>query len=198
MSLTEALRLFIILWSMLACRACCSGEGDRMKIRLTSAEGVGDPVFLTAVTAAAVLAPAQAFAAQVGCFITAVLLGMMFLVGIGITSLVKHLLARYVWKVPRTPWLRLFGLTWLELMLGISVFATIRTSFWLTVIIYLPFAALLNLWLLGGVSRAGETPVLRRRLVMLLFPASLPLSIQIAGLIWSTLTNMITFTDLKV
>lgn len=169
-----------------------------MKIGPTNSEGVRDPVFLTAVTSAAVLAPAQAFAAQVGCFITAVLLGIMFLVGIGITLLVKHLLARYIWKVPRTPWLRLFGLTWLELMLGISVFATIRTSFWLTVIIYLPFAALLNRWLLGGVSRTGETSLLRRYGVFFLFPVSLPLSIQIAGLIWSAFTNMITFADLRV
>jgi len=169
-----------------------------MNVRPTASDGIGDPVFLAAVITAAVLAPAPALAAQVGCFVTAVLLGMMFLVGIGITLLVKHLLARYVWQVPRTPWLRLFGITWLELVLGISFFAAVRTSFWLTVVIYLPFAALLNGWLLSKFSARDEASPSRRFGVFLLFPLSLPLSIQIAGLIWSTLTNLLTFTDLRV
>ncbi len=169
-----------------------------MNVRSTSFEGIGDPVFLAAVITAAVLAPAEALAAQVGCFVTAVLLGMMFLVGIGITLVVKHLLARYIWKVPRTPWLRLLGITWLELVLGISFFAAIRTSFWLTVVVYLPFAALLNGWLLSGVRAGEEISSSRRYGVFLLFPLSLPFSIQIAGIIWSTLTNMLTFADLRV
>jgi hypothetical protein len=169
-----------------------------MNVRPTASDGIRDRVFLAAIITAAVLAPAEAMAAQVGCFVTAVLLGMMFLVGIGITLLVKHLLARYVWKVPRTPWLRLFGITWLELILGISFFAAIRTSFWLTVVIYLPFAALLNGWLLSGVRALHEASFARRYSVFLLFPLSLPLSIQVSGLIWSTLTNMITFSDLRV
>ena len=169
-----------------------------MHVRSKIATGGQDPVFLAAVVTAAVLAPAEAFAAEVGCFITAVLLGVMFMVGIGITSLVKHVLAKYVWQVPRTPWLRLFGITWLELLLGIAVFAVIRTSFWLTVVIYFPFAALLNGWLLWGLRRPATAPFLQRYGVYALFPASLPLSIQIAGMIWSTVTNMITCTDFRV
>lgn len=173
-----------------------------MSFHRTTADGPHDPVFRTAVIIAAVLAPAEAFAAHVGCFITAILLGLMFMVGIGITSVVKHLLARYVWKVPRTPWLRMFGLTWLELLLGIAVFAVVRTSFWVTVLLYLPFAALLNRALLAKFGRTGDgaapSPLLQRYGIFLLLPASLPLSIQVAGVIWSTLTNMITFTDLRV
>jgi hypothetical protein len=169
-----------------------------MKLRTQFDEGARDTAFLAGLVTAAVLAPVPALAAQVGCFITAILLGMMFMIGIALTSIVKHLLAKYVWQVPRTPWLRLFGITWLELALAISVFAVIRTSFWLTVVLYLPFAVVLNLWLLAKVPSSGSSPFLRRYGIFLLFPLSLPLSIQIAGVIWSALTSLIEFTDLKV
>ena len=147
-----------------------------------------------------VLIPAQASAAQVGCFVTAMFLGMMFLVGLGITAFAKHLLAKHVWKLPKTPWLRLFGITWLELALGILVFALVRTSFWLTVAIYLPVAMLVNRALLARVSTpAGETvPFLQRYGIFLLLPAALPLSIQAAGVLWSAITNLITFSDLQM
>jgi amino acid transporter len=148
----------------------------------------------------AVLLPAQAWAAQVGCFVTAMFLGIMFLVGLGITAFAKHFLAKYVWKVPRTPWLRFFGITWLELLLGILVFALIRTSFWLTVLIYLPFASLVNRALLARLRGPIDTPVtlLQRYGIFLLLPAALPLSIQVAGVLWSTITNLITFSDLHM
>ncbi len=171
-----------------------------MKMRQRVADGIHDPVLLAALAVAAVLAPAEAFAVQVGCFVTAVLLGMMFMVGIVLTSFVKHLLAKYVWKVPRTPWLRLFGITWLELVLGIAVFALIRTDFWLTVLVYLPFAALLNRALLVKFQRSGENALtfVQRIGIFVLLPVSLPLSIQIAGVIWHALTSMMTFTDVRV
>jgi len=147
-----------------------------------------------------VLVPSQAFAAQVGCFVTAMFLGMMFMVGLGITAVAKHLLAKHVWKVPKTPWLRLFGITWLELALGILVFALVRTNFWLTVAIYLPFAMLVNRALLARVyTPAGKTvPFLQRYGIFLLLPAALPLSIQAAGVLWSAITNLITFSDLQM
>lgn len=148
----------------------------------------------------AVLVPSQAVAAQVGCFVTAIFLGLMFLVGLGITAIAKHLLAKYVWKVPKTPWLRFFGITWLELVLGIMVFALIRTNFWLTVAIYLPFAMLVNRALLARVhAPAGEAvPFLQRYGIFLLLPAALPLSIQAAGVLWSAITDLITFSDLRL
>ncbi|NTW57995.1 MAG: hypothetical protein HGB21_03880 [Nitrospirae bacterium] len=147
-----------------------------------------------------VLIPGQASAAQVGCFITAMFLGIMFLVGLGITAFAKHLLAKYVWKVPKTPWLRFFGITWLELLLGILVFALVRTSFWLTVLIYLPFASLVNRALLARLRGPVESPatLLQRYGVFLLLPAALPLSIQVSGVLWSAITNLITFSDLHM
>lgn len=159
-----------------------------------------DRVVVASLIVPAVLVPGQACAAQVGCFVTAMFLGIMFLVGLGITAFAKHLLAKYVWKVPKTPWLRFFGITWLELLLGILVFALVRTSFWLTVLIYLPLAVLLNRALLARLrdASAASTPFLQRYGIFLLLPFSLPLSIQAAGVLWSSITNLITFSDLNM
>lgn len=171
-----------------------------MNYRMSHEASSCDPVLVASLMVPAVLLPVQAEAAQVGCFITAVLLGIMFVVGIGITAVAKHLLAKYVWKVPKTPWLRMFGITWLELLVGILVFAFVRTSFWLTVAIYVPFAALMNRALLARVRQTtGEAvPFLQQYGIFLLMPFALPLSIQVAGVLWSQITNFITFTDLRV
>jgi len=171
-----------------------------MKNRSMTADRSCDRAVVASLIVPIVLVPSQALAAQVGCFVTAMFLGMMFLVGLGITAFAKHLLAKHVWKVPKTPWLRLFGITWLELALGILVFALVRTNFWLTVAIYLPFAMLVNRALLARVyAPAGETvPFLQRYGIFLLLPAALPLSIQAAGVLWSAITNLITFSDLQM
>jgi hypothetical protein len=159
-----------------------------------------DRVAVAALIVPAVLFPATASAVQVGCFVTAVFLGIMFLVGLGLTAVSKHLLAKYVWKVPRTPWLRMFGITWLELLLGILVFGFVRTSYWLTVLIYLPFAALVNRALLAKLRQPADAavPFVQRYGIFLLLPAALPLSLQLAGAIWTTVTALITFTDLRM
>jgi len=168
-----------------------------MKNSLTTSN---DRAFVASLIVPAVLIPSQALAAQVGCFVTAIFLGIMFMVGIGLTAVVKHFIAKYVWKVPKTPWLRLFGITWMELLLGILVFALVRTSFWLTVLIYLPFAALVNRALLARISQtAGESvPIVRRYAIFLILPVALPLSLQLAGALWSAVTALITFTDLQM
>lgn len=146
----------------------------------------------------AVLLPVPAYAVQVGCFFTAVFLGMMFLVSLGLTAFAKHLLARYYWKIPKTPWLRLFGLTWIELLLGIIVFASVRTNFWLTVVIYLPFAMFINMKLLSRFQLADmvPAPAVRRYGIFFLLPFALPLCLQVSGVLWTTVTNAITFTEL--
>jgi len=177
-----------------------AAQGGTMKDCMMLTDRACDRVVAASLVVPAVLIPAQAWAAQVGCFVTAMFLGIMFLVGLGITAFAKHLIAKYVWKVPKTPWLRFFGITWLELLVGIVVFAVIRTSFWLTVLIYLPFASLVNRALLARLrdASAASAPLLRRYGIFLLLPAALPLSIQVAGVLWSGITNLITFSDLHM
>jgi len=171
-----------------------------MGLAIPTSEGVSDRIAVAALIIPAVLLPTQAWALQVGCFITAVFLGIMFLFGFGLTVVVKHLLARYVWKVPKTPWLRMFGITWIELFIGIMVFAVMRTSFWLTVLIYLPIGSLVNRALLSrfGQQADGTSTLLQRYSIFLFLAAALPISLQFAGALWSTITSIITFTDLQV
>lgn len=158
-----------------------------------------DRIFTPSLLVPALFAPAPAYAVQVGCFFTAVFLGVMFTVCIVLTSLFKHLLTKHVWGLPKTPWLRLFSLTWLEFLIGIIVFAGVRTNFWLTVLLYLPLAALANRALLAKFRQhaSGEMRAVQRYGIFLLLPAALPVSLQISGVLWKSVTDVIIFTELR-
>jgi hypothetical protein len=67
------------------------------------------------------------------------------------------------------------------------------------VAIYFPAASLVNRALLAKVSPPpAEAPsFLSRNGIFLLLPLALPVSIQIAGVLWNSLTNMITFTEIR-
>ena len=160
-----------------------------------------DRVVVASLIVPAVLVPSQALAVQVGCFVTAMLLGMMFLVGIGITLMAKHLLAKYVAKAPKTPWLRMFGITWLELLLVVVVFAATGTNIWYALLIYLPFSTYMNMKMLArfsGPASGPAAPLPRRLWPFLLLSLALPLSLFLSGKIWSVVTNLITFSDLRM
>lgn len=172
-----------------------------MKDRSLIVDRTYDRVAAASLIVPAVLVPSQAFAAQVGCFVTAMLLGAMFLVGIGITLVVKHLLAKYVAKAPKTPWLRMFGITWLELLLVVVVFAATGTNIWYALLIYLPFSSFMNMKMLArfsGPASGPAAPLPRRLWPFLLLSLALPLSLFLSGKIWSVVTNLITFSDLRM
>ena len=171
-----------------------------MMNRFTIANWSGDRVGIASLIVPAVLLPSQAGAAQVGCFVTAVLLSMMFAIGIGMTLLVKHLLAKYVAKAPKTPWLRMFGITWLELLLVVVVFVAAGTNIWYVLLIYLPFSSLMNMKLLARLNGPSvlSAPFLRRLGPFFLLSLALPLSLFLSGKIWSVVTNLITFSDLHM
>lgn len=143
--------------------------------------------------------PLNAFAVQVGCFITAVLLGFMFLLSLGITLVLKSFLARRLGGASKTPWGRIIGLTVIELFLFALVFAVTRTSFPVTLVIYLPFGALANSLLLSKPLQDLAVPLAanRRLALFALLALSLPAAIQIAGVVWSAVTGLITFTELR-
>lgn len=172
-----------------------------MNCRMRNKANSCDPVLIASLIVPAVFVPGAAQAVQVGCFVTAVLLSIMFVVGIGITLVMKHLFAKYVVKVPKTPWLRMFGITWLELLLVVVVFAATGTNIWYALLIYLPFSSFMNMKLLARFSgpAAGPTAPFPRRLgPFFLLSLALPLSLFLSGKIWSIVTNLITFTDLRV
>ena len=64
-----------------------------------------------------------------------------------------------------------------------------------------PFgAALVNRALLARFRQpaGAAVPFLQRYGIFLLLPAALPLSLQLAGALWSAVTALITFTDLRM
>lgn len=147
-----------------------------------------------------VLFPRSARAAEVGCFCTALFLGTMFLIGLCLTISMKYALSRFLWKVPKMPWMRMISLTGLELVLIILVFALIHTNALFTVFIYLPFAVLVNMAVLAAVSQAFPVRAAapKKYFVFFLLSLALPASIRIAGALGTAITNLITFTDLRM
>lgn len=155
---------------------------------------------LVLASAAVLLSPAPAFAVQVGCFVTAMLLGFMFLVSLVITFVLKALLSRHIGRLSVTPWKRMTALTAIELFLFILVFALTRTGFAVTLLVYLPFAVLVNGMALKRAFASAPAPVTaaKRMTFLSLLSLALPGAIQVSGLLWSFVTNLITFTELKV
>ncbi len=139
----------------------------------------------------------DAFAVQVGCFFTALMLGGVFLLSLGITLLLKSQLACRVGGTQRIPWTSLVVLTGGELFLFVLVFAVTRTTFLTTLAIYLPFAALLNGFALKRSLQALAGVAPRRRILLsLLLALALPVAIQLAVLVWSAIAGIITSTEL--
>ena len=172
-----------------------------MQTEMSTAGDTVDRVLVVSLLIPAVLVPGEAQAVQVGCFVTAVLLGIMFAVSIGITLVIKHLFAKYVAKAPTTPWLRMFGITWLELLLVVAVFVATGTNIWYALLIYLPLSSFMNMKMLARFSgpAAGPAAPLTHRLgPFLLLSLALPLSLFLSGKIWSVDTNLITFSDLHM
>ncbi|MDA8098314.1 MAG: hypothetical protein M0042_01660 [Nitrospiraceae bacterium] len=156
------------------------------------------PSLLSAFLVATV--PQDAWALQVGCFFTAILLGIMFFVGIGFTLLFKHLLSRHLAHLLKTPWKRIVGLTALEFLLLILVFALTPSNILVTLLVYLPLAFLVNCRLLATFvpvcSQVISAP--KRLAFFALESLSLPAAIQLSGLIWTVITNLLSFTELKM
>lgn len=125
------------------------------------------------------------------------LLGVVFLLSLGITLLLKSQLSCRVGGAQKTPWKCTVFLTGSELLLFILVFAVTRANFLTTLAIYLPFAAVLNGFVLKKplLALAGIVPPRKRFLLYVLLTLALPAAIQLAGLIWSALTGVITSTE---
>lgn len=141
--------------------------------------------------------PLNAYAVQVGCFVTAVLLGCMFLLSLGITLLLKAQLSCRVGGASKTPWKCMLFLTAGELFLFVLVFAVTQTGFLATLAIYLPFAAVLNGFVLKRPLQAlaAVASPRKRWLLYVLLALSLPAAIQLAGLVWSALTGFLESTE---
>ena len=148
---------------------------------------------------AAVLAafPTSAYAVEAGCFCTFVFVSTMFMIGIGVTLIVKYVLSKKMWNLSMK---RTSLITLLEVILMMSVLIILQTGFYFRVLAYIPMAFLLNYALI-----AAKTPVIqqertpKKRVTMAMLSCLvLPIAVQVMGWLGMVLSNMITFKELRV
>jgi hypothetical protein len=154
--------------------------------------------FLIAVLMAGLLAyPPTASAVEVGCFCTFVFVSTLFVIGVGATLVVKYVLSKKIWQlsVKRTALI-----TFIEVILLIAILVILQTKFYIRVLAYLPLAILLNYALAtakGPVLQEQKTS--KNRAAMAVFSSLvLPIAVQLMAWVATTLSELITFTEVRV
>lgn len=141
--------------------------------------------------------PPSACAVEVGCFCTFVFVSAMFLSGIGVTLLVKYVLSKKFWRLSL---MRTSFITFFEVVLLVAILIILQTKFYVRVLAYLPLAFLLNYAMTtarGPVLPEQQAPQ-KRAAMAALSCLVLPVAVQIMAWIATTLSNMITFTEVRV
>ncbi len=153
--------------------------------------------FIASFMAGLLTFPPSALAVEVGCFCTFVFVSIMFAVGIGATLAVKFVLSKKIWNLSLK---RTFLITFLEVVLLTVVLIVLQTKFYLRVFAYLPLAFLLNYAMTTIKGPAlPEQQTSKKRATMAVFSCLvLPVAVQIMGWLASVLSNMITFTEVRV
>ncbi len=154
-------------------------------------------VFMMVLMAVFLTFPTSACAVEVGCFCTFVFVSAMFVTGIGVTLLVKYALSRKLWRLS---FKRTFSITFLEVVLLVVILIILQTKYYLRVLAYLPLAFLLN-YAMTTVSgpTLPEQPASRKRVTMAaLSSLVLPVAVQVMAWFATFLSNMITFTEVRV
>ena len=141
--------------------------------------------------------PSSAFAVEVGCFCTFVFVSAMFLCGVGVTLIVKYVLSKKLWRLSL---MRTSFITFFEVVLLVAILIILQTKFYLRVLAYLPLAFLLNY-----AMTTARVPVLpeqqapkKRAAMAALSCLVLPIAVQIMAWVATTLSNMITFKEVRV
>ncbi len=154
-------------------------------------------LFMMALVAALAAFPQSAYAVEAGCFCTFIFVSTMFMIGIVATLIVKYVLSKKVWKISM---MRTSVITFLEVILMMSVLFILQTRFYFRLLAYMPMAFLLNYALI-----AAKTPVLqetrtskKRATMAVLSCLVLPIAVQIMGWLGMVLSTMITFKELRM
>jgi hypothetical protein len=153
--------------------------------------------FLMVLTAGLLAFPPSACAIEVGCFCTFVFVSTMFLIGIGVTVVVKYALSKSLWTLS---FKRTSLITFLEVILLLAVLIILQTKFYLRVLAYLPLAFLLNYAMTtakGPVLQEKQTPK-KRTAMAALSCLVLPFAVQIMAWLATVLSNLITFKEVSV
>lgn len=154
-------------------------------------------LFMLCLVAALAAFPPSAYAVEAGCFCTFVFVSTMFMIGIAVTLIVKYVLSTKMWTLSMK---RTTLITFLEVILMMSVLIILQTRFYFRVLAYLPMAFLLNYALIAAKTPAiQETRTSKKRVAMAMLSCLvLPLAVQIMGWLGMVLSNMITFKELRV
>ena len=154
-------------------------------------------LFMLGLVAALAAFPPSAYAVEAGCFCTFVFVSTMFMIGIAVTLIVKYVLSTKMWKLSMK---RTSLITFLEVILMMSVLIILQTRFYFRLLAYIPMAFLLNYALIAAKTPViQETQTSKKRVTMAMLSCLvLPIAVQIMGWLGMVLSNMITFKELRV
>lgn len=153
--------------------------------------------FMMVLMAGPLAFPPSACAIEVGCFCTFVFVSAMFMSGVGVTLLVKYALSKKFWRLSLK---RTSFITFLEVVLLVAILIILQTKYYLRVLAYLPLAFLLNYAMTtarGPALQEQQAP--KKRVAMAALSCLvLPVAVQIMAWLATVLSNMITFTEVRV
>ncbi len=160
-------------------------------------EGLTLSFFIAGLIAGLLAYPPSASAVEVGCFCTFVFVSTMFMIAIGATLAVKYILSKKIWKLSMK---RTALITFIEVILLIAILVVFQTKYYLRVLAYLPLAMLLNYAL-----TTAKEPVLqeqktkKKRATMAIFSSLvLPITVQLVAWLATTLSELITFKEVRI
>jgi hypothetical protein len=141
--------------------------------------------------------PPSACAIEVGCFCTFVFVSTMFVTGVCVTLLVKYALSKKLWRLSLK---RTSFITFLEVVLLVAILVILQTKFYLRVLAYLPLAFLLNyaMTTARGPALPEQQTSKKRAAMAALSCLVLPVAVQIMAWLAMVLSDMITFTEVRV
>jgi LytS/YehU family sensor histidine kinase len=159
--------------------------------------GLSLSFFVTSMIAVLLAYPPSASAVEVGCFCTFVFVSTMFVIGIAATLVVKYILSKKIWQLSMK---RTALITFIEVILLIAILVLLQTQFYLRVLAYLPLAMLLNYGLTTAKdSVLQEQKTSKKRATMAIFSSLvLPIAVQLMAWLATTLSELITFKEVRV
>jgi len=169
----------------------------RMDVQGRLKVGLSSSFFIACLMAGLLAYPACASALEVGCFCTFVFVSTMFVIGVGVTVVTKYILSKKIWQLSMK---RTALITFIEVILLIVILVLLQTKFYLRVLTYLPLAILLNYALTtakGSVLQEQKTST--KRATMAVFSSLvLPVAVQLMAWVTTTLSELITFKEVRV
>jgi predicted membrane protein len=152
-------------------------------------------IILAVLTAIMFSFPPSACAAEVGCFVTFIIVSIMFFIGIGITLGIKTFLSKKIWMLSMK---RQVLITFIEAILLVVILAALQTEFYRRILVYLPASLLLNYTMAtekGPVLQEQKKPQNRIALAVLSCLV-LPAAVRIMAWIATTVSQFFTFRDM--